>query len=217
MRLRPVRLLLLLILALAGGLAWLWVDQQGHWRNLAWAPSRALAPDIKVPASGMPADGLAPAQSASIVARPLFAPDRRPPPPPPPPAPPATPPPPDPLANIQILGVFSGENAGILARVDGKVRRIKVNDTVGLWNLKNIEGRDVTFEQGGESRQLRLAYARLDTVIPKVMPPAPAGGVLGNPGASAGSLPQNAQDEARETLRRRNANRAARGFPLIPE
>lgn len=215
MRLGPVRLLLLLILLLAGGLAWLWVDQQGHWRNLAWTPPKALPPDIKVPVSATPADGLAQAQSAAIVARPLFAPDRRPPPPPAPPAPPVAPPPPDPLANIQIQGIFSGENTGILARVNGKVRRIKVNDSVGPWTLKSIDGRDVTFTQGEENRQLRLAYARLDTVAPKA--PAPAAGTPGGPAAGAAGLPQNAQDEARERLRRRNEIRAARGLPLITE
>jgi hypothetical protein len=211
MSLGPVRILLLLILSLAGGLAWLWVDQQGHWHNLTWAPPKALPPDIKVPVSDTPPDGMTPAQSAAIVARPLFAPDRR---PPPPPAPPAAPPPPDPLANIQIQGIFSGENAGILARVDGKVRRIKVNGSVGPWTLKSIDGRDVTFTQGEENRQLRLAYARLDTVAPK--PPAPTAGMPGGPTAGAG-LPQNAQDDARDRLRRRNEIRAARGLPLITE
>ena len=214
MRFGPVRLSLVLILLLAGGLAWLWVDQQGQWRNVAWSPPKALPPDIKVPASGPQANGAAGAESTAILARPLFAPDRR---PPPPPAPPVAPPPPDPLANIQIQGIFSGANAGILARVDGKVRRIKVNDTVGPWTLKSIDGRDVTFGQGEDSRKLRLDYARLDALTPKTAAPAPPAGAPAGLAASASGLPQNAQDEVRETLRRRNANRAARGFPLIPE
>lgn len=207
-----MRLLLVLILLLAGGLAWLWVDQQGQWRNLAWSPPKALPPDIKVPARGPQASGPAGAEIAAILARPLFAPDRR---PPPPPAPPAAAPPPDPLANIQIQGIFSGKNAGILARVDGKVRRIKINDSVGPWTLKSIEGRDVTFGQGDEKRQLRLAYARLDAPIPKAVDanarPAPA------PVAGAVGVPQRAQDEARERLKRRNELRASRGLPPVTD
>ena len=41
MRLAPVRLLLLLILLLAGGLAWLWFDERGQWRNLTWTAPKA--------------------------------------------------------------------------------------------------------------------------------------------------------------------------------
>lgn len=217
MRLGPVRLLLLLIVLLAAGLAWLWVDQHGQWRNLAWTAPKAILPELKVPFGEVQANAPAPAQFASLLERPLFAPDRRPPPPPPPPAPPVAAPPPDPLANIQIQGIFSGENAGILARVDGKVRRIKLNEAVGPWTLKSVDGRDVTFGQGEENRKLRLDYARLDTVAPKAAAPAPADGAPASPAAGVAGLPQNLQDEARERLRRRNEIRAARGLPLVTQ
>ena len=217
MRFGPLRLLLLLILLLAGGLAWMWVDQYGQLRNLTWVAPKALPPDIKVPA-GPPKvgsiDGEAPL-FAAILERPLFAPDRRPPPPPPPPTPPTPPPPPDPLASIQIKGIFSGENAGIIVRVEGKMRRVKVNETIGAWTLKSIDGRNVTFGQGDAKRELRLAYARLDTPIPQAVvvnaQPAPV------PVPGDANLPQKAQDEARQRLQRRNELRASRGLPPVTQ
>lgn len=214
MRFGPVRMLALLIVLLAGGLAWLWVDQHGQWRNVVWLAPKALPPDLKVPASPLQPDATAnnPALFAAILARPMFAPDRRPPPPPPPPA---VAPPPDPLANIQILGVFSGASPGILARVDGKVRRIKVAETVGPWTLKSIDGRDITFAQGDENRQLRLAYARLDTPRPQAA--TAAAPPPGSPAAGDAVIMQNRQDESRDILRRRNAARAAKGLSPVPE
>ena len=225
-RFGPLRLLLLLILLLAAGLAGLWFDQHAQWRNLAWIAPKALPPELKVPTSPLQADATAsnPAQFAAILARPLFAPDRRPPPPPPPPAAEL---PPDPLANIQIHGIFSGANGGILARVEGKMRRIKINETVGPWTLKSIDGRDVTFGQGNEKRQLRLAYARLDAPIPQAVEanaqpalapvPAPVPALVSAPVSGAANLPQKAQDEVRERLKRRNELRASRGLPPLTE
>lgn len=212
MRSVPLRLLLLLVLLLAGGLAWMWFDQHAQLRNLAWVAPKALPPDIKAPAGPPQAGSVAgdASQLAVILDRPLFAPDRRPPPPPPPPIPP---PPPDPLANIHIHGIFSGENAGIIARVEGKMRRVKINETIGAWTLKGVDGRNVTFGQGDEKRQLRLAYARLDTPAPQAVVtnarPAPV------PGAA--DRPQKAQDEARERLQRRNELRASRGLPPVTQ
>jgi len=211
----PLALLGLLTLLLALGLASMWVDEHGQLRNLAWVAPKPLAPDIKVPASGGQTGAAAadPAAFAVILERPVFAPDRRPPPPP------APAPPPDPLANIQILGIFSGANAGILARVDGKVRRVKINETVGPWTLKSIDGRDVTFTQGEENRQLRLAYARLDTPAPQ---PA-ATNAKPNPAATANAAPGNAgfmqkeEEETRARLQRRNELRASRGLPPLTQ
>ncbi|MEO8119677.1 MAG: hypothetical protein ABI606_10195 [Rhodoferax sp.] len=210
MRFGPVRLLALLTLLLAAGLAWLWLDQHAQVRNVAWVAPKALPPELKVPASAPPGGAASDtAQFALILERPLFAPDRRPPPPP------APPPPPDPMANIQISGIFSGANAGILARVDGTTRRVKVNETVGSWTLKSIEGRDVTFSQGEENRTLRLSYAPLGQQSPQAAEKTVK--ASGAPAASLVDITQNRQDEARETLRRRNAIRAAKGLPLVTE
>ena len=102
-----------------------------------------------------------------------------------------------------------------MARVDGKVRRIKIDETVGPWTLKSVDGRYVVFGQGDETRKLRLEYARLAPPVPQAAPP-PAGSPPAQGSGNAGT-PQNVQDEARERLRRRNEARAARGLPLVTE
>jgi len=210
MRVTPIRVLLALTLALSLALAWIWVDEHGRLRDVAWIPPTALAPGLTKPASlAASATSNNPKAYLAILERPVFAPDRRPPPPPAPPAPP------DPMANIQLHAIFSGAVAGIIARVDGKLRRIKVEETVGAWTLKAIEGREAVFGQGEESRRLRLAYARLDTVAPQTATAATASSNAAPTGSM--SPPQHVQDEMRERLRRRNEIRAARGLPPVTD
>lgn len=211
MKITAARTLTLLTLMLCAALAYLWLDRQGHWRNISWATPAAIPPELKAPAQLLPGSGPASVSYASIQERPLFAPDRRPPPPPPPPAPPA---PPDPFASIQIQGIFSGVNAGILARVDGKVRRIKINETVGAWTLKSIEGRNVTFTQGDQTRQLPLAYARLNTVTAA---PATAANKQGAQQAPPQGAAPDPKAYYREQLRLRNELNASRGLPIQTE
>lgn len=210
----------LIIIGLAGW-GWLWIDEQGHRKPVVWIKPRPILPELKLPAFAPPANTPGDiTRYTSILDRPLFAPDRR---PPPPPAPPAPPPPPDPLANLQIQGIFSGESTGILAKLDGKIRRIKIDSAIGQWTLKGIDNREVTFVSGSENRKFRLNYARLNTPAAAApTPPAAAGnphaGLPGLPPPGAVSnLPQNAQDEAREILRRRNELRAANGLPPITQ
>jgi hypothetical protein len=214
MHIGATRILLLLVLALSAGLAWMWFDSNGQMRHMTWFKPQAVKPDIKMPSLlnlGQTQPSIA---SAVILERPMFAPDRRPPPPPPPPV---APPPPDPLANLQIKGIFDGETAGILALLDGKSRRIKLNETIGPWTLKSIDGRDITFTQGAESRKIHMAYTRLDTPAPKPfatnVPPAPGSA----PAPNAIALPQNQQDQMRERLQRRNELRASRGLPPVTD
>lgn len=153
----PIRLLSLVVIALSAGLAGLWLDPQGELRDITWHVPAAIAPEITAPANPLLATGAAAVGSyASIQERPLFAPDRRPPPPPPPPAPP------DPFIGIQIYGIVSGSNGGILARIEGRVRRVKFNESIGGWTLKSVEGRQINFVQGEQTRQLRLEYSKLN-------------------------------------------------------
>lgn len=217
MTLGPVRALLLLIALLSAGLASLWIDPQGHWRHLTWLPPAAVLPDVKPPLALTTLLGNdSPPSYASILERPVFAPDRRPPPPP------APPPPPDPLADIQLFGIFSGTNPGVLARVEGKMRRVTLNQTLGAWTLTHIDGRTATFAKGDEKRELKLAYAPLGARTPPPGQPA-AQTATDQPAANRAATPsipaatQNQQDQARETLRRRNEIRAAKGLPLITQ
>lgn len=160
---RHARLLLSVIcIALALLLATLWFDVRGNLRNVRWQPPEPREPDFAGMAPAVPAQRQANAADfAATLARPLFSPNRRPPPPPaaPPPPPPvaASPPAPDQLAKVQILGMYEGAHSGgIIARVDGKAKRARLNDRIGDWTIIAIEGRDVTFSRAGEKRVLSL-------------------------------------------------------------
>jgi len=216
LRFRPVRFLLILVLLLVGGLVWLWLDQNAQLRHVTWVAPKALPPDLNVPVSPVKADAASndPSSYDAILQRPIFAPDRR---PPPPSSGPDATAPTDPLANIHLHGIFSGENAGIIARVENKMRRVKINETIGSWTLKSIDDRDVTFTQGAESRKLHLAYAQLGAVAPKAaasgLPAASAQAPA--PQSGAAGISQSSQDETRDRLRRLNESRALRGLPPI--
>ena len=214
MKVNPISLLLALVLILVAGLAGLWVDRQGDWRNITWTAPTPKVPDLKSPAAlQWDASNATPVSFASIQDRPIFSPDRRQPPPPPPPAPP---PPPDPLAEIQLYGVFTGSDTGIIARVEGKLRRVKVNDTLGQWTLKSVEGRSIVFVRGKERRELKLAYARLSAPVP---PPPPVASALPRSATAAPTAHASPtlEEEMRARLIRRNAVRAANGLPPATE
>jgi hypothetical protein len=153
----------------------------------------------------------------AILARPRFAPDRRPPPPPAPPVVPPPPPPPDPFASVQITGLFTGPSGGVLARVEGKMRRVKIGQNIGAWTLTQVEGREASFKQGEQERKLRLEYAKINA---PVAPPAAAAAApvpQARPAQAPQASPDNLQDEQRERLRRRNQLRALNGLPPLTE
>lgn len=188
-------LLLALNAALAlGGLA-LWMDTEGHWRHVRWlapAPQTMALADVNLPRGSVGGD-LDVGRFVAVLDRPLFSPSRRPPPPPPPPAPP---PPVDPLANIQLFGVYGGKTSGgIVARIDGKVQRVQLQSNVGEWTVKSISGREVTFARGEESRTLTLIHA----VAARAPSPVAAAAPLEapNPGGMALGAQQKMQEEAR--------------------
>ena len=224
MRQHGIRILVAAVLALAFVLGWMWVDSKGQPRNVHWQPPEPLKPDF----SGMipPLPEQKPVDLGRFVAtleRPLFSPSRRPPPPPPPPAPPPPPPPPpDPLATVHLYGVFAGDDGGgIIVRVDGKSRRVRINEKIGAWTLKDLDNRNVTLERGGETRVLKLVHAQ--PVAPA--PATPAANAPAAPKANAGTptaTPAAAEsrlagdDFVRDRAARRNAARARAGLPPLP-
>lgn len=146
-------------LLLLGGLAYLWVDADGHLRNLIWLPpaAQSLTLDPVSLQRGAASADADVGRFVVIVDRPLFSSTRRPPPPPPPPPPPK---PVDPLADLKIVGVYKeGDSGGILANLNGKVRRMRVGETIGEWKIQEVRGRDVVFVRGTEFRTLSLTPA----------------------------------------------------------
>lgn len=197
MNIAPTRTLLLVNLLALAGLAYLWVDRSGNLRHITWIPPAPVKAVIA--AASMPAESTSSIDTVTFAAtleRPLFAPDRR------PPSPVLPPPPPDPLANVQLVGLFSGEVSGVLIRLEGRVRQVSLNQKVGDWTLQAIEDRSVTFAKANETRVIRLEYARLNVPVPAVAIKAPvaAGGPAGLP-AQAADASRRLEDEAKERIR----------------
>jgi hypothetical protein len=117
---------------------------------------------------------------------------------------------------VNLTGLFSGANGGVLASVEGKMRRVKIGQQIGAWTLESIDGREATFKRGEQERKLRLAYAKLNVPVP-VPVPAAVPNVPGRPAATPQALPANVQEEQRERLRRRNELRTRNGLPPLTE
>lgn len=211
-------------LALAVGLAALAVTPQGTLRNTQWAEPAALKPELANPDAQIePRDPASVSSFLGMLERPLFSPSRRPPPPPPPPKP-VQQPEEDPFANIQLQGIYAGgSGGGILVRVDGKNRSLPLGAALGPWTIKNIDGREVIFTRGDETRRLRLIPSKLANAAP---PPAPRAAAPGAPGAPAGAAPsqtddpvrrqqQEQEEQVRARLQLMNSRRAANGLPPL--
>ena len=235
MRHNILRVLIAAIVVLVLALGWLWLDPRGKPRNVHWQAPEPHKPDFASMIPPLPQQDPADLNRfVSILERPLFSPSRRPPPPPPPPPVVAPPPPPDPLASIHLFGTFSGAEGGggIIARIDGKPKRVYVNENIGAWVVKSVSNRSVTLTRGGESRTLTLVHARApapapaqaaarapnpnaaaNAEAPPVAPPAP---VAATPPPPAAPPSSDLGERVRERKARVNAQRAQSGLPPIP-
>lgn len=212
--LTPIRVLSVFLLGLGGALASLWLDDQGRPLQIVWQAPAAIDPEVPQVAA-LPSPSLTPPEQ--LLARPPFVPDRKPPPPPPPPK---AEPPPDPMASVRLFGVIGGEAAGIIAQVDGAVKRVMLQQNIGAWKLSAIDGRKVTFVREGESRDLMLAYNPLGAA--PVLPAAPVARAAGAGTGASGASPdpagvaQRTQNELRERQRARAELRARAGMNAAP-
>lgn len=221
MKMHPTPALLVVNAALAVGLAALWLEPSGQVRGITWVAPAAVVPDIAQP-SGIGASKVADtSRFLAVLERPLFSPNRRPPPPAPVKA--EVTPEPDPLANIQLQGVYTTEGGGgIFARVDGKDRRIALGTALGGWAVKGIDGLNVTFAKGDDVRVIRLAPAKLATVA--TAPTLGRATSAGQAAAGQGQVTedpvlrqkQEQEEQTRARLERMNAARAANGLPPLP-
>lgn len=193
--------LLVLSTLLAGLLGWLWVGPGGTLRGIHWQPPAAVRPDLgSLSALSIRRDDADVSRFMAILDRPVFSPTRRPPPPPPPPKP-VVPVRVDPLDSILLYGLFSGaDGGGVIAKVEGKTRRIKLTESVGDWSLKEVRPRDVVFAKGGETRVVSLKPAnQANQAAQAAAPPAFSAPVW--PGAApvaapAAAIPQQTSPPA---------------------
>lgn len=105
-----------------------------------------------------------------------------------------------------------------MARVNDKVRRVRLNEPLGEWTVQSIEGREVTFARGDETRSVRLVH------VFGPQPPAAAGSpapVAASPSIGGRpdlvSIQQQEQEAARERLRQRNELFRKAGLPPVKE
>ena len=106
----------------------------------------------------------------------------------------------------------------MLARVDGKVKRISINDNLDGWKFKAIDDRNAIFEKDGEERKLLLAITKPEPPKPMARAGAPAAGNAGEapppPASQAEAIEQRRQqvaEQQRERLKRRNEARIKAG------
>lgn len=174
MSVRPVPLLLACCVALAGGLAWLWITPQGQLRDaVRWTEPAALRTDYAAMVPAVPATAEPDTRRfLAVLDRPLFSLTRRPPLPPPPPKPVEAPPPPDNLssARLQAIVEVPGEGGSVILLIAGKSQRVRLNGVVDGWTLKSIQERNVQFERRGQSRVLQLSRGALTTYSGLGMP-----------------------------------------------
>lgn len=222
MRRLVLPLLLAVNAALLLWLASLWFTPDGRLAGVAWQPPSPLKPvlDGDEALAGM---GVELGRYVATLDRPLFSPSRRPPPPPAEPvanAPVLSEQPPD----LRLLGLYGtgGEGAGpggVVARIDGQVRRIRLGDSIGRWTLKELRPDAAVLAAGDVQHVYSLQRApgagpsaaqSADNAAPS---PAPAAARA--PGVDP--IRQRQIEEARANVRRVNALRARSGLPPVPE
>ena len=178
--------------ALAVWLAWMWFTPQGALRNVRWQPPAAQQTDLSNLLPALPALVQADTDRFMVLLeRPLFSSTRRPPPPPPPPPASA---PVDNLSTARLSGVFEGPGGtGIIIQIAGKDRRLQLNQALDGWTLRSVQGRQVTFSSGGQTRVLQLPRASLTTYTGQPLAAAPAPAPIQTPRAP---LPGRSSEEA---------------------
>lgn len=192
-------------------LAWvlsLWFTPQGVLRGVHWQAPPPLMPRLD-PVPALPAAQVDPARFVATLERPLFVPTRR---PPPPPAPASAPPAVDSLPPMRLMAVYgNAEGGGILAVVEGRVRRLKVGESLNGWAVGPVQRNSVELTRGSEVKIIEITRASDGEQ-------ALAAAAEGS--ASSSSVPPDAArqrelDERRRAAIRRNERRARSGLPPL--
>lgn len=141
-------------------LAWAWWSPATGIRNIHWAAPEPIKVDLQTLLPPLPGPGLADtSQFVAMLDRPVFSPTRRPPPPPPPPKPAE---PVDRFAQAKLTGLYEGQGVGgVILNLDGKDRRVALNNAVEGWRLQSVSTGQASFSKGGQTRVLGLTRASL--------------------------------------------------------
>ena len=68
----------------------------------------------------------------------------------------------DDINKMKLVGIYSGDNSGVIVMLRGKRHRVSVNESLEGWTLSLMSTDEAVFENGGESRTIELQH-----VIPK--------------------------------------------------
>ena len=147
-------LLVALNAALVLVLAWLWFKPNGELKNSQWQEPRGQKAAIEdlVPAIGKP-EAMDQKQFLAMLDRPLFSATRR-------------PPPPDYLAGAVLSGVYmteDGKSGGVIIKFQGKDRSLPLQGVLDGWTLSSVAANRVYFTRGGETKEITLQKAKLQT------------------------------------------------------
>ena len=215
-------LLGVLIVALSGVLALMWLGADGSALVGQWQPPAPIAPRL---------DGLAVAATEAqppsardlgdVLARPVFSLSRR----------PATTPvaakpaaPADRIDDVRLIGLISpdrGAGGAAIAMLDGKVMRVTIGGVIADWTLTAIDDGEVELSRAGETRRLALVRAKALHAAPSEQRrKATQGKVEPAPESAAQrseTMKERIQREYRERIAARNALRVQNGLPPLPE
>lgn len=189
-----------------GLLCWvlsLWVTPQGRLVELNWQAPAPIKPDI-TSGSPLPQTQVDLGRFVATLERPLFVPTRRPPPPPPA----ASAPQAEPLPPMRLMAVFgNADSGGLLAAIGGRIKRVKLGESISGWTVKSIQRTGVELSRGDETTTVALGRST-------GAEPALEGSAAGPSAPTA--LQTRELEERRRAAVRRNELRARAGLPILP-
>lgn len=151
--------LIALVALLALTLVALWVSPSGELRHVRWHAPAPQTADYAAMVPTLPDPAAADTRRfVALLERPLFSPTRRPPPPKAAEEGVSS----DAMGTARLLGLFEGKgDGGAIVLIDGKPRRVRLNEAVDGWRLSAVQQRSATFTRAGQSRVLQLVRAVL--------------------------------------------------------
>lgn len=193
-------------------LAWvvsLWFTPQGKPIGTRWQAPAPIKPDI---GSGptLPKTQINLGHFVATLERPLFVPSRRPPAAPPPVAAPVV----EPLPPMRLMAVYgNADGGGLLAVIDGRLKRLRLGDTINGWTVKALQRSGVELGRGDETTVIAL---RRTTGAEPPLDAAPAGSAATPAAQAADAMRVRELEERRRAAIRRNERRARSGLPPLP-
>jgi hypothetical protein len=198
----------LLVLALTAA----WMRPDGTLRSSHWVRPAPIVPDFAAMASTPSGERSTDvSRFVATLERPVFSIGRR---PPPQSSIVSAVAPPDPLEAIRLHGVFSSiDGGGIIASIDGKSRRVLLNESVGSWTIAVIKGSDVTFVRNSERRVLTLFKAKAVSAARPASTASLIGGDAPSPLGGGMDAQARAREGAAARMRAVDEMRAQAGLP----